>query len=164
MSSVKIIVNNIEVDLNPDNLRFNQTNIISYFLKEGPLYAFYGQALANAERDLQVLDTDLDVLYASKYSFFKADGCTDKQSENNAKSDEDVSSLKKQIVEKKHIVKLLQSYLRALDRNHENAQSLGHMMRKEMDKMSNSNDASDISFSDKPDDEELFNEFDKSLG
>lgn len=36
---------------------------------------------------------------------------------------------------KKQNVKLLQQYLRSWDKAHDNAQSLGHFLRKEMDKL-----------------------------
>lgn len=123
------------VVLNPELMKFNQSTLSNYYMKEGPLYAFFGQKLADAEKDLQALDTEYDILHASKYSYWKGEGVTDKQADANAKCDEDVADIKRQMVGKKHTVKLLQTFLRAWDRNHENAQSLGHMVRKEMEKL-----------------------------
>lgn len=124
-----------EVCLDPANLAFNETTLTEYLQKEGGYYNNFGAYLAKAEFILQRREIEYDALYGDKFKMFKDDGASDKKAEAQANSDVDIIKAKEAIAAAKYKVKLLQQHLRAWDKNHENAQSLGHYLRKEMDKL-----------------------------
>ena len=70
-----------------------------------------------------------------KYADFKSNGCTEGQSKAKALSDSEVVAIRRKIAEQDEVVGLITRHLRAWDKNHENAQSRGHFIRKEMDKL-----------------------------
>ena len=131
---VKVRVAGRDVFIDPENLKFNEATLNQYMEKEGALYNFYGQVLADAQAQAQVAKLDHDVTFAEKFKEFKA-GASDKLAESAAKCDPDVVKAYKKVIAAQRIVELLKNHLRAWDKNHDNAQSLGHMIRKEMDKL-----------------------------
>lgn len=133
---VKIIINNEEVILDGSNLVFTEVNLNQYIEKEASYYDYYGAKLAIAEKILQNTETNYDVLYSCKFAYYKdEESCSDKLAEAKAKSHDDVVTAKEKVIEAKLNVRLLQQHLKAWDKNHENAQSLGHFLRKSMDKL-----------------------------
>jgi len=137
----KVMVNDKEVILDEKNLHFNEAILSEYLQKEGSWYNYFGAQLASAERELQDKDLKYDEIYSEKFVDYKEQGGSDKFAESKTKCDKDVINAKKEVYDVKEKVRLLQQHLRAWDKNHENAQSFGHMLRKEMDKLS-----SDIRF------------------
>lgn len=138
MSGHEVTVVNIggkEVKLDPKKLEFNEHNLSDYMETEAGWYDYFGARLADAEWLLQRVEFEYDVLYSERFKEHKENGCTEKLAEASAKSDLDVGEAKKVVLAAKHKVKLLQQHLRAWDRSHENAQSRGHFLRKEMDKL-----------------------------
>ena len=101
----------------------------------GLWYDYFSQKLAEAEALLSYKDYEHELAFSSAYEKFKSEGCTDKLAEANARGQEEVSNYKKEIISAKHKVTLLKQHLRSWDKAHENAQSRGHMIRKEMDKL-----------------------------
>ncbi len=124
-----------EVKLDPKNLEFNEHTLSEYMEKEAGWYDYFGSKLADAEYLMQRAELDYDVTYSERFKENKENGCSDKLAEANAKADSDVEEAKKVFLAAKHKVRLLQQHLRAWDRAHENAQSRGHFLRKEMDKL-----------------------------
>jgi len=124
-----------EVILDPDNLKFDETTLTHYIQTEGGYYDNFGAFLAMAEKVQHLREIEYDQIYTERFAEAKEHGGSDKLAEAKSKSDPDVIEAKKLVVEAKYKVKRLQQHLRAWDRNHDNAQSLGHMIRKEMDKL-----------------------------
>ena len=125
----------MEVIIDPENMKFNESNLSMYLEREGSWYDYFGQRLADAEAFLARHDLEYDIKYADKFKHYKEQGSSDKLAEAYSKSEPEVEEAKKRSIASKHKVRLLQQHLRAWDKNHDNAQSRGHMIRKEMDKL-----------------------------
>lgn len=130
-----LIVDGVEVELNSNNMKFNENTLTEYLEKEGTFYDFFGIKLAEAEHALQRSELEYDVAFADKFKQAKDDGSSDKLAESYAKSDSYCVDLKKKMQDFKLVVRKLQQHLRAWDKNHDNAQSLGFILTKEMEKL-----------------------------
>lgn len=138
MSEHEVTIINLggkEVKLDPKKLNFNEHTLSEYMETEAGWYDYFGARVADAEYLMQRLELEHDVKYSERFKENKDQGCSDKLAEANAKADPDVEEAKKSVLASRHKVKLLQQHLRAWDRAHENAQSRGHFLRKEMDKL-----------------------------
>lgn len=125
-----------EILLDRDNLKFDESNLSEYLEKEGGWYDYFGKKLADAEFIMQRYEMEYESLYATRFKEFKEGGCgSDKLAEAKATADADVIEIRKNYLNYKHKVRLLQNHLKAWDKCHENAQSRGHFLRKEMDKL-----------------------------
>lgn len=125
-----------EIVLDNSRLSFNEITLNSFMENLGLWYDYFSQKLAEAEALLSYREYEYELAFSSAYEKAKEEGCTDKLAEANAKKEQKVSELKKEIISAKHKVTLLKQHLRSWDKAHENAQSRGHMIRKEMDKLS----------------------------
>jgi len=123
-----------EVVIDVANLSFNEATLNEYMQKEGAKYNYYGQVLADAQAQMQLAKLQYEVTYSQKIKQYKP-GATEKTAEACAKADEEVIKANKKVIAMQRIVEMLKNHLRAWDKNHDNAQSLGHMIRKEMDKL-----------------------------
>jgi hypothetical protein len=121
--------------LDPKNLEFSEHSLSDYMEHESGWVDYYGAMLSDAEYLQARAELAYDVLYSERFKEHKENGCSDKLAECSAKADHDVEEAKKVFLAAKHKVRLLQQHLRAWDRAHENAQSRGHFLRKEMDKL-----------------------------
>ncbi len=124
-----------EVVLDPKNLEFNETTLSNYIQKEGGYYDNFGAYLALAEKVQQLREVEYETIYNERLVEAKDQGATDKISEAKAKCDSTVVEAKNLVVEAKYRVKRLIQHLKAWDKNHDNAQSMGYMLRKEIDKL-----------------------------
>ena len=124
-----------EVVIDPQILKFDESTLTQYIQTEGGYYDSYGAYLARAEEALALCDMQYDQIYSERFMEAKERGASDKLAESTSKADADVVNAKALCVKAKYKVKRLQQHLRAWDKNHDNAQSLGHMLRKEMDKL-----------------------------
>ena len=124
-----------EVTLDPSILKFDESTLTNYIQTEGGYYDNYGAYLALAEKALHLCEMQYDQVYTERFAEAKDNGGSDKLAEAKAKSDPEVINAREYVIEAKYKVKRLQQHLRAWDKNHDNAQSLGHMIRKEMDKL-----------------------------
>jgi len=124
-----------EVTLDSSILLFDESNINSFMEKLSLWYDYFSSKLAEAEYIQAMKEHEYEVLYSDAYEKFKDQGCTDKLAEANAKKYEPVVSAKKDVIVSKYKVTLLKQHIKAWDKAHENAQSRGHMLRKEMDKL-----------------------------
>jgi hypothetical protein len=125
-----------EIVLDNTRLAFNEITLNSFMENLGLWYDYFSQKLAEAEALLAYKEYEHELAFSSAYEKFKEEGCTDKLAEANARKQSDVSDYKKDTISAKHKVILLKQHLRSWDKAHENAQSRGHMIRKEMDKLS----------------------------
>ena len=130
-----IKIGNQEIVLDNSRLAFNEVSLSNFMENLGLWYDYFSQKLAEAEALLSYKDYEYELAFSSAYEKFKEDGCTDKLAEANAKKYDEVAEHKREIISAKHKVTLLKQHLRSWDKAHENAQSRGHMIRKEMDKL-----------------------------
>lgn len=135
MENKTVKVNDEEFVLDTDRLTFNEASLSKYLQEEAAWYNHVAQKLADAEQELQEIELEYDIKYSEKFRGFKELGGSDKLAESNSKADVEVEALKQFEIKAKNTVKSLQWYLKALDKSHDNAQSFGHMLRKEMDKL-----------------------------
>ena len=123
------------VIIDPKNLRFDEATLSIYIQHEAAYYDNFGGALAWAERYLQKKENLHDKVYFERFVEAKESGGSDRLAEAKAKSDPTVTVLNEEVAHAKYIVNRLKQHLRAWDKNHDNAQSMGHMLRKQMDKL-----------------------------
>lgn len=126
------------VVIDPSKLVFNEASLSNFVETEAVWYDYFGRKLADAELLLQSSEMQYESAYASKFIQFKEDGGSDKLVESLVKADADMNKLRENIISAKYKVKTLQQHLRAWDKSHENSQSLGFRLNKEMDKLNNS--------------------------
>lgn len=124
-----------KVVLDPANLRFNEDTLSDYIQVEGGFYDNFGAHLARAEKILQYREMELEQIFAESFALTKDTGGSDRLAEARAKANDDYTNKKKQIIEAKYLVARLKNHLKAWDKNHDNAQSLGHNLRKGMEKL-----------------------------
>jgi hypothetical protein len=125
-----------EVSIDPNKLKFNEQSLNEFMENLSLWYNYYGEKLADAEYVLQRYDQELDVMYSKKFDEYKIGKTAVATAEARVKSDPEYSELKKKQLTAKYTVKILQQHLKAWDKAHENAQSRGHWLRREMDKLS----------------------------
>jgi hypothetical protein len=135
ISKEKLKFDKFEVVVDAENLRFNEDTLSTYIQNEGGHYDNFGGYLALAERNLQNKESMHDKLFCERFEEAKENGASDKLSEAKAKKDPDVVEMRNDVIEARYIVNRLKNHLKAWDKNHDNAQSMGHMLRKQMDKL-----------------------------
>ncbi len=123
------------VEIDPEHLRFNENTLNQYIQTEAGYYDNFGAFLSLAEKNLQNTELKHEKLFAERFIEAKDNGGSDKLAEAKAKADPDVVQLKEDANNARYAVNRLKQHLRAWDKNHDNAQSLGHMQRKIMDKL-----------------------------
>lgn len=134
--TIKVGVSDVKLDAS--NMSFNEATLGKYLESEAMHYNYFGEKLAEAEYIQHRAEMEYDSIYAEKFKTYKEEGgCSDKLSEASAKADSEVQDAKKKALQARYNVKLLYQHLRAWDKNHENAQSRGYMLRKEIDKLGN---------------------------
>jgi hypothetical protein len=124
-----------EIDLNPERLKFNEQTISQYYQDEGGYYDYYSSQLAYADFLLSKRELAYDVIYNETFAANKEMGGSDKYVEAKTKANDEVVAAKEDVITAKYKKGLLQHHIRSWDRNHDNALNLGHMLRKEMDKL-----------------------------
>jgi hypothetical protein len=123
------------VTLDPDNMKFNENTLSSYLEKEYAWLDYFGKKLEDANRVVADRQSEFEQLYAACYEKNKDVGCTDKQSDYRAKCDPAVVAKKKELIEAEHVAALIARHLKVWDKNHDNAISRGHFLRKELDRL-----------------------------
>ena len=134
-NKITIKVANQDVVLDPKLLHFTEVTLSRYEDQEGVWYDYFGNKLALAEAELQYHELQLEKLESKKFIAYKELGGSDKLAEAKVKCDDEYIAASEIVILAKEKVKHIQQHLRAWDKNHENAQSRGHMIRKEMDKL-----------------------------
>lgn len=125
-----------EIVLDSSRLEFNGATINEFMERLGVWYDYFVQKTAEAEAMLAGADLNYDLVYGKSYEYFKEEqGCTDRLSDAKAKSNIDVINAKKSCIAAKLKHTQLKLHVKAWDKAHDQAQSRGHMIRKEMDKL-----------------------------
>jgi hypothetical protein len=130
---IKIQVAGVDIILDPDNMRYNETNLGDYMSREYGWIDYLGKQLEFAQKELLLAEIDAETVYSKKFLEAKDDGKTDTCSKAYANSCEDFVIAKKKVIDRKEAVGHLKAHLRAWDKNHDNVQNRGHTLRKEMD-------------------------------
>lgn len=130
---IKVVGEDVVID--PGRLKFNEATLNRFIEEEAGWYDYYGQRLAEAEGELQFREYKWEVKFAEKFAAFKEAGGSDRLAEAQAKADVEVAASREAVIAAKQRVKILQQHLRSWDKCHENAQSRGHFLRKEIDKL-----------------------------
>lgn len=131
----KLTFDKYEVVVDPEKLFFDEDSLNAYIQTEGGHYDNFGSYLALAEKNLQNKEVHYEKVYSERFVEAKDDGSSDKMAEAKAKCDPVAVLVKEQIIDARYIVNRLKNHLKAWDKNHDNAQSCGHMLRKQLDKM-----------------------------
>jgi len=134
-SCVVVTVAGKEVRLDPEYMKFNESNINKFMENEYAWIDYFGKQLELAQKELALAELEHDVVYNKKYLEVKDSGNSDSYSKAKAQTDSDVVDAYKSVLTKRETVGLIKAYLRAWDRNHDNAQNRGHTLRKEFDKL-----------------------------
>lgn len=134
--SWKTKVGDKDVTIDNSLLMFNEQSLTQFIQDLHPYYSYYGAMLAEAENELADAELALENHYDEVYSQFKkSEKGSDKLCESLARMDLKYQDMAIKVNYKKRVVKSLQYYLKSWDKAHDNAQSLGHFLRKEMDKL-----------------------------
>lgn len=123
------------VVIDPKNLRFDEATLTIYIQHEAGYYDNFGSFLALAEKNQQNKDTLHEKVYYERFVEAKEMGGSDRLAEAKSKSDPTVVALKEEAIQAKYVVSRLKQHLKAWDKSHDNAQSMGHMLRKQVDKL-----------------------------
>lgn len=137
MSSFTVKVGETIVEINPDDLRFTDATINVFFEKISGKIDYIGRCLANAQRICSLVDQKAEFAFINEFKKSKEEGKSDKSAELYAKGSDEVQKYKKASIEAKHIKDILYHHLQSLNAAREDAHNRGHMLRKEMDKLSN---------------------------
>lgn len=125
-----------EVTIDVKHLEFNEDTLSEYFCKEGGYYDYFGGQLARAERYLMLCEKQVDDIFSTQFAILKdTKGGSDVLTTARVKSDPDYQKARDLVIEAKYRVTRLKNHLKSWDKNHDNAQSTGHMVRKSMEKL-----------------------------
>lgn len=127
-----------EIILDTKHLEFSESNIMGYMAEFGGIYNYYAQRTADAEALLEKAERYHESKYLEKFQQAKELGGSDKMAEAKARTDEEVQKLNDFVINIHGSVLKLKAFVKSLDKAHENAQNLGHFLRKEMDKLMSS--------------------------
>lgn len=135
MSGKTVVIKGEEFCLDSDRLVFNEASLTKYLQEEAAWYNHVAQKQADADAELKRKSLEYEVKYAEKFRTYKEQGGSDKLAESNTKADIEVEAAANAEIDARLVVDSIKLYLRALDKSHDNAQSYGHFLRKEMDKL-----------------------------
>lgn len=130
-----ITLNGQEIVLDSKKLEFDESNLSQYLEHEAASYDYYGKILADLEYVVRRREIDYETKFAELFVLYKEQGGSDKLVEAKIEAHPDIVELKKSVAVDKRKQRLVQNFIRAYDKSHDNAQSRGHMLRKEMDKL-----------------------------
>lgn len=133
---IKIQVAGVEIVLDPENMKYNETNLGEYMNREYGWIDYLGKQLEFAQKELLLAEIDSETVFSKKFLEAKDLGKTDTCSKAFATSHDEFVTAKKKVVERREAVGHLKAHLRAWDKNHDNVQNRGHTLRKEMDVLS----------------------------
>lgn len=129
---MKLMIGAEEVDLNPEILRVSEGLINEILTNFAATYAYYGSKYNEANYIQTTLEDQYEQAFARKVKELKEDGATDKLSESSAKTDLGVIDLKENARKARRTKDHLWTFLRALEKQHENALSMANSLRQEM--------------------------------
>jgi len=131
---MKINVDGHDIDIELADLKLTHEKLSDHLMMEAALIGYYGIKHAEAAAVLNDLEDKIDYTIAMNYQEYKKNGeaSTDKMAESLAKTHPDVVSLNKELVLAKKNKDILWAYLKALDKNHENALNMAYNTRREL--------------------------------
>lgn len=125
-----------DVVLDTSKMQFTEVTLSKYMEQEAVWYDYFGQRLADAEYESQYFENKYETIYAETFAKIKeATSGSDNLVKSKATIDAKVLEAKEDALTAKYKLRAIQQHLRAWDKAHENAQSRGHTLRKEMDKL-----------------------------
>lgn len=125
-----------EIVLDRDAMNFDENTLNSYLMREGGLYDYFGQKFAEFEYYLELASIEYDAKYSELFTKIKEDqGGSDNLVKSKCESNPELIAFKRKMADIKKSVTKLKQHLKAWDKNHDNAQSFGHTLRREMDKL-----------------------------
>lgn len=132
VEKTEVIVEGRTVVLDPDRMNFNEANLSEYMSTEYSWIDYFGKQLELATKELALAEGKYETLYNKKFVEAKDEGGSDNYAKAKAGSDSAVAAAYEYKVERKAVVGLLKSHLKAWDKNHDNAQNRGYNLRAEM--------------------------------
>jgi septation ring formation regulator EzrA len=123
------------VVLDPVRLSFNDANLSKYMEEFGIFYDYFSSKTAKAEELAANVELEKENKEAEFFLKGKSEGLTEKASQAYSVIQPEVQDLSKKLNKLNSAVKQLKEYVKALDKAYNMAQSRGHMLRKEMDKL-----------------------------
>lgn len=129
---MNVNINGDVVELDPQILDFDENTLNHYLQKEAARYAYYSSKWVDASHLAAVYEEEAEAVFSAKYKELKEIGKSDKTSEMLVKGDLEYMDMKKRALDMKRIKDQLWSFLRAIDKNHENAINVGYNIRKEL--------------------------------
>ncbi len=132
---IVIFVNNKEIILDPEHMKFNEFTLSEYMSKEYAWIDYYGKQLELATKELSLAELNYEKKFGEVYIANKDAGNSDNYSKMKAQCDQDCVLLYEKVIDRRSAVGFLKMYLKAWDKNHDNAQNRGHTLRKELDKL-----------------------------
>ncbi len=129
---MKVKIGQEEVELSPDVLKFTEATLSEYLMKDASIYSYYASQWVEGQYYLSYFEDKYEFLFSRKMRENKEAGATDKLAEAMAKSDPEIVDLKEKIRAAKRAKDHVWVYMKALEKNHENALNLGYNVRKEI--------------------------------
>lgn len=135
-----INLNGEDVILDPQNLRFTDATLNQFFELVSGFCDYYGQKLADANREVSRAEQLFERLYIEKFKEFREGfggdgGKSEKTSELYAKAESEVVKAKTEVHETTYKRDSIWNHLKALNAAREDAHNRGHFLRKELDKL-----------------------------
>jgi len=124
-----------EISLDTSAMIFNEATLSEFLMKEAVYYDHLGRAYAELDAVYQMRKLEVEEVQARAFDRHKSEGGSDKLCQSRADTEQEVLDAKKKMVGAQMNAKMVQQHLRAWDRAHENANNIGHTIRKEMDKL-----------------------------
>jgi hypothetical protein len=133
---MKVKVGDQEVTLDAKCLEVSEDTLNDFLKDFAGNYNYYYMMWCKAQHIFQLAEDRYDVLISDRYQWFKEhEGGSDKLAEAKARVSEPIVQARRVSRDAKYVMQLLNSFLRAMDKAHENALNLGYNLRKEMDKL-----------------------------
>ena len=133
---MKVKVGDAEVILDPKHLEVSEAGLNDFLINFASTYAYYNSCWAKAQFIQHLTEDKYDQVASEKFQYYKEnDGGSDKLCEAKTAVSEKVIAARRAAREAKYICQLLFTYLRSMDKAHENVLNLGYNIRKEIDKI-----------------------------
>ena len=133
---MKVKVGDQEVVLDPKHLEVSEVSMNDFLKNFAALYSYYNAMWAKSQFIQHLTEDKYDQVASERFQHYKeSEGGSDKLVEAKVTVSEKVIAARRAAREAKYICQLLFTYLRALDKAHENALNLGYNIRKEIDKI-----------------------------
>lgn len=121
-----------EVEIDLGLLDFQEEELNDHLQKEAGIYGWYKARWFDAQYDYKVKDTEADAAEAGAMVRYREGGDAVEVAKQKAKADLDVIKSRIEAHEAQRRMGYIESVLRAMDKNHENALNLGYNVRREM--------------------------------